>query len=68
METLTQDHAGHLLEALEDRYQASSTVVISQLPVKELYNMISNATGADALRPPRSDSPHFLIYPAKVSI
>lgn len=49
METLTQDHAGHLLEVLEDRYQASSTIVISQLPVKEWYNMIGNATVADAL-------------------
>ncbi len=34
MEKLTQEHAGHLLEVLEDRYQNSSTIVISQLPVK----------------------------------
>ncbi|HDI3283326.1 TPA: ATP-binding protein, partial [Vibrio cholerae] len=27
----------------------SSTIVISQLPVKEWYNMIGNATVADAL-------------------
>lgn len=49
MEKLSQDHAGHLLEVLEDRYQASSTIVVSQLPVKEWYNMIGNATVADAL-------------------
>lgn len=49
METLTQEHVGHRLEVLEDRYQASSTIVISQLPVKEWYNMIGNATVADAL-------------------
>lgn len=49
MEKLTQEHAGHLLEVLEDRYQNSSTIVISQLPVKEWYNMIGNATVADAL-------------------
>lgn len=35
-------------EVLEDRYQNSSTIVISQLPVKEWYNMIGNATVADA--------------------
>ncbi|TPE42940.1 transposase [Maribrevibacterium harenarium] len=49
METLTPEHASHLLELLEDRYQNSSTIVISQLPVKEWYNMIGNATVADAL-------------------
>ncbi|MCB5163014.1 ATP-binding protein [Marinomonas sp. E8] len=37
------------LDALKDRYQNSSTIVISQLPVKEWYNMIDNATVADAL-------------------
>ena len=35
MEKLTPDHAGHLLELLEDRYQTSSTIMVSQLPVKE---------------------------------
>ena len=49
MEKLTQEQASHLLEVLEDRYQASSTIVISQLPVKEWYKMIGNATIADAL-------------------
>lgn len=49
MEKLSQDHAGHLLEVLEDRYQTTSTIMISQLPVKEWYNMIGNATVADAL-------------------
>jgi len=49
MEKLSPDHAGHLLEVLEDRYQASSTIMVSQLPVKEWYNMIGNATVADAL-------------------
>lgn len=49
MEKLTQEYAGHLLEVLEDRYHNSSTIVISQLPVKEWYNMIGNATVADAL-------------------
>jgi DNA replication protein DnaC len=49
MEKLTPDHAGHLLELLEDRYQTSSTIMVSQLPVKEWYNMIGNATVADAV-------------------
>ena len=49
LEKLSQEQASHLLEVLEDRYQASSTIVISQLPVKEWYNMIGNATIADAL-------------------
>lgn len=49
MQKLSPEHAGHLLEVLEDRYQASSTIMISQLPVKEWYNMIGNATVADAL-------------------
>ncbi|RZP71016.1 transposase [Vibrio vulnificus] len=49
MEKLSPDHAGHLLELLEDRYQTSSTIMISQLPVKEWCNMIGNATVADAL-------------------
>lgn len=49
MEKLTPDHSGHLLELLEDRYQNSSTIMISQLPVKEWYNMIGNSTVADAL-------------------
>jgi len=49
MEKLTQEQSRNLLEVLEDRYQESSTIVISQLPVKEWYNMICNATIADAL-------------------
>ena len=49
MEKLQQEQASNLLEVLEDRYQESSTIVISQLPVKEWYNMIGNSTIADAL-------------------
>lgn len=49
MEKLGPDHAGHLLELLEDRYQTSSKIMISQLPVKEWYNMIGNATRCESL-------------------
>lgn len=48
LEKLNQAQSGNLLEVLEDRYQQSSTIVISQLPVKEWFKMISNATVADA--------------------
>ena len=49
MEKMNQEQAAHLLELLEDRYQTASTIMVSQLPVKEWYNMIGNATVADAL-------------------
>ena len=49
MEKLTQKQSSDLLEVLEDRYQQSSTIMVSQLPVSEWYNMISNTTIADAL-------------------
>ena len=49
MEKLAQEHTGHLLEILEERYQEGSTLVVSQLPVSEWYNMIGNPTVADAL-------------------
>ncbi len=58
MEKLSQEQARHLLEVLEDRYQESSTIVLSQLPVKEWYNMISNATIADALLDRLIDNSH----------
>ncbi len=46
---MNQEQSGNLLEVLEDRYQQSSTIVVSQLPVKEWFKMISNATVADAI-------------------
>lgn len=49
LEKLNQEQSGNLLEVLEDRYQQSSTIVVSQLPVKEWFKMISNATVADAI-------------------
>jgi len=48
MEKLTQKQSSDLLEVLEDRYQQSSTIMVSQLPVSDWYNMISNTTIADA--------------------
>lgn len=49
MEKLTQKQSSDLLKELEDRYQQSSTIMVSQLPISEWCNMISNTTIADAL-------------------
>ncbi|WP_299022776.1 IS21-like element helper ATPase IstB [uncultured Photobacterium sp.] len=49
MEKLCQEKASDLLEVLEDRYQECSTIIISQLPVKEWHQMIDNSTIADAI-------------------
>ena len=38
-----------LLEILEDRYATSSTVVSSQFPIKDWYDIIANPTIADAI-------------------
>jgi DNA replication protein DnaC len=49
MEKLSGDQSHHLLELLEDQYQTSSTIMVSQLPVSDWYSMIGNATVADAI-------------------
>jgi DNA replication protein DnaC len=49
MEKLSGEQSNHLLELLEDRYQTSSTIMVSQLPVSDWYSMIGNATVADAI-------------------
>ncbi len=38
-----------LLELLEDRYGVSSTLIVSQFPVKSWYEIINNPTVADAI-------------------
>jgi DNA replication protein DnaC len=38
-----------LLELLEDRYGDKSTIITSQLPVKNWYDIIDNPTIADAI-------------------
>ena len=38
-----------LLDVIEDRYERRSTVIISQLPVNQWYNLMDNPTVADAL-------------------
>ena len=49
LEKMNARQASELLEVIEDRYQVNSTIVASQVPVKEWYQLISNPTIADAL-------------------
>jgi len=46
---LTTDNLRDLLEILEDRYAARSTVVTSQLPIEKWHDLIGEPTFADAI-------------------
>src|SRR6201995_4782032 len=48
-EPLDADQRRDLLEIVEDRYEARSTIVTSQLPVDRWYEIIGNPTIADAV-------------------
>jgi DNA replication protein DnaC len=41
--------ATNLFEIIEDRTQINSTIITSQLPVKDWYNYLNNNTVADAI-------------------
>jgi len=47
--TLTEAHRHDLLEVLEDRYGARSTIVTSQLPIKNWHEWLGEPTLADAI-------------------
>jgi len=49
LEKLTARQAGELLEVMEDRYQLSSTIIASQVPIENWHQMLTNPTVADAL-------------------
>lgn len=49
MAALTPEHMRDLLEVLEDRYAARSTVVTSQLPIEKWHGTIADPTFADAI-------------------
>ncbi|AHF72941.1 Helper of transposition ISSoEn3, IS21 family [Candidatus Sodalis pierantonius str. SOPE] len=49
LESISPMQATMLLEVMEDRYDKSSSILISQLPVKKWYGLIENPTTADAL-------------------
>ncbi|CAL4866069.1 IS21 family transposase ISRel16 [Asticcacaulis sp. MM231] len=48
-ETLTSDQRRDLMEIVEDRHEAKSIIVTSQVPVDQWYKIIGNPTLADAI-------------------
>jgi DNA replication protein DnaC len=48
-EVLTAQQRRDLLEIVEDRYNARSLLITSQIPVKQWYDIIGNPTLADAI-------------------
>ncbi|CAM4501655.1 ISEc12 ATP-binding protein [Escherichia coli] len=49
LEPLTNQQCNDLLEIVEDRYEQSSTIVISQFPVDKWYGLMENPTTANAI-------------------
>ena len=49
MTPLSSDEATSLFEIIEDRTEINSTIITSQLPVNEWYDILNNPTIADAL-------------------
>src|SRR5438067_3135274 len=48
-ETLSPDQARDLLEIVEDRYDAGSLLITSQVPVDRWHDIVGNLTPADAI-------------------
>ena len=46
---ISSDDTTNLFEIIEARSQLNSTIITSQLPVKEWYNYLQNNTAADAI-------------------
>jgi len=46
---MVDDDATNLFEIIEDRTEINSTIITSQLPVREWYNYLNNNTIADAI-------------------
>lgn len=49
LEPLTNQQCNDLLEIVKDRYEQSSTIVISQFPVDKWYGLMENPTTANAI-------------------
>ena len=49
MQPLTSQQSADLLEVIEDRSQRRSTIVTSQMPVKQWHEVLGDATIADAI-------------------
>ena len=48
-ETLSPDQARDLLEIVEDRYDAGSILLTSQVPIDRWHDIVGNPTLADAI-------------------
>lgn len=46
---LTEEHSRFLAEIVEDRYDLRSTIIASQLPIDNWYELISNATVGESI-------------------
>lgn len=55
---ISTDDATNLFEVVEARFEVSSTIISSQLPVKEWYEYLNNNTIADAILDRLTNSSH----------
>jgi DNA replication protein DnaC len=55
---ISSDDTTNLFEIIESRSELSSTIITSQLPVKEWYEYLNNNTAADAILDRISNSSH----------
>ncbi len=46
---LTRVQRNHLMEVIEERYLCGSTIVASQLPFEQWYDVFGESTSADAI-------------------
>ena len=65
LEPLQPAHRHDLLEILDDRHDATSTVVISQLPLDQWYISIGDNTLADAILDRLMHNAHKLLLTMK---
>lgn len=49
MSPMSLDETKDFLEVIEDRYQTNSTIILSQLPVSDWYQVFKDSTYADAI-------------------
>lgn len=49
LETLNDEQRRDLLEITDDRYEKSSTIIVSQLPIENWHDTIGDPTIADAI-------------------
>lgn len=49
LEKLSEEQSSDLLDVMEDRYQLSSTIIASQIPIADWFQLLPNPTIADAL-------------------